>query len=397
MKVIMRKIVTVTAMILICSVLLSGCWDRREINDIAFVLGTAVDKEGSEYRTSVQVALPGELGGASGKGTNGGKGWYIESKLGKTVRLSTSAVQKSNSRELNVSTRRSLIIGEELAREGISSMLDVFTRIPQNRLLSVVAVTEGPAYKILDTDAPIEPYPSEMVRELILSYTKKPIRIVTLLDELLSEGIDVTLPIVKVDTSVPPKIGEAVTNIRIDGLAIFKGDRMVGTLKGDDAKMIILGMNQNENLEITIPSPTGEGTLEISLRHSKVKLVPMIQGDDVTMRVNIQLVGTVIESASDFSPTSNMGMRQLEESTQKKVQSDLTKALAVLQDQYQSDSLGFGQTIQHKKPKDWDRLKSRWPDIYPHVKVEIAVDMHLETVGQALEPMGLPEEEIIHD
>jgi len=393
----MRKILTVTAMILMCPVFLTGCWDRREINDIAFVLGTAVDKEGSAYRTSVQVALPGELGGASGKGTNGGKGWYIESKLGETVRLSTSAVQKSNSRELNVSTRRSLIIGEKLAQEGIASMLDVFTRIPQNRLLSVVAVTEGPAYKILDTDASIEPYPAEMVRELILSYTKNPIRIVTLLDELLSEGIDVTLPIVKVDPSVPSKIGEIVKNISIDGIAIFKGDRMVGTLKGDLAKIIILGMNQNKNLEMTIPSPVGEGTLEILFRHSHVKLVPKIQGNDVTMQVNMQLVGTVTESASDFSPTSDMGMRKLEESVEKKVQSDLTKALAVLQNQYHSDSLGFGQTIQHKKPKDWYRLKNRWQDIYPHVKVEIAVDMHLETVGQALEPMGLPEEEVIHD
>ncbi|WP_169810081.1 Ger(x)C family spore germination protein [Paenibacillus antarcticus] len=393
----MRKILTITAMILMCPVFLTGCWDRREINDIAFVLGTAVDKEGSAYRTSVQVALPGELGGASGKGVSGGKGWYIESALGKTIRLSTSAVQRSNSRELNASTRRSLIIGEELAREGISSMLDIFTRVPQNRLLSVVAVTEGPAYEILNTDALIEPYPSEMVRELILSYTKNPIRIVTLLDELLSEGLDVILPIIKVDPSVPPKVGEVVKNISIDGLAIFKGDQMVGTLKGDLARIIILGMNQNKSIEMTIPAPMGEGTLEILFRHSHVKLVPKIQGDDVTMQVNMQLVGTVTESASDFSPTSNMGMRKLEESVQEKVKSDLTKALAVLQNQYHADSLGFGQTIQRKKPKDWDRLKSRWQDIYPHVKVEIAVDMHLETVGQALEPMGLPEEEVIHD
>lgn len=311
--------------------------------------------------------------------------------------MSTLEAQRSNSRELNVSTRRSLIIGEALAREGISSILDVFTRTPQNRLLSIVAVTEGPAYKILDTDAPIESFPTEMVRELILNYTKTPITIRLLLNDLLSEGIDLTLPIIRVDSSVPPKIGEAVKNVRINGLAIFKGDHMVGNLKGDMAKIIILSKNQNKNLEMTIPAPMGEGTLDISFRQSNVKLVPIIHGDEVTMQVHIKVVGTVVEAASDFTPSSDLGMRKIQDSVEEKVQSDLTKALTILQGQYQSDSLGFGRAIHYQKPKDWDRLKSRWRDIYPHVKAEIAVDMHLETVGQALEPMGLPEKEIIHD
>lgn len=393
----MRKIYTVTVMLLICPIFLSGCWDRKEINDLAFVLGTAVDKEGSEYRTSAQIALPGELGGPGGKGTTGGKGWYIESKSGKTIRLSTLESQKSTSREFNVSTRRSLIIGEALAREGIASILDVFTRTPQNRFLSVVAVTEGPAYKILDTDAPIESFPSEMVRELVLSYTKTPITIRLLLNDLLSEGIDLTLPIINVDLSVPPNVGEPVKNVRVNGLAIFKGDRMVGTLKGDMSKVIVLGMNQNKNLEMTIPSPMGEGMLTVSFRQSNVKLVPVIHGEEITMKIQIKLVGTVVEAVSEFTPSSDMGMYKIQESVEEKVQKDLTKAITILQGEYQSDTLGFGRAIHQQKPKDWDRLKSRWQDTYPHVKTEIAVDMHLETVGQNLEPMGLPEEEIVHD
>ncbi len=393
----MKKIFSVTAMLLICPVFLSGCWDRKEINDLAFVLGTAVDKEGSEYRTSVQIALPGELGGPGGKGSTDGKGWYVESKTGKTIRLSTLESQRSTSREFNVSSRRSLIIGDALAREGIGSILDVFTRTPQNRLLSVVAVAEGPAYKILDTDAPLESFPAEMVRELVLSFTRTPITIRLLLNDLLSEGIDLTLPIIKVDSSVAPKVGEAVKNVKLNGLAIFKGDRMVGSLKDEMAKIIIIAMNQNKNLGTTIPAPMGEGALNVSFSQSNVKLVPVIHGDEVIMKINIKLVGTVSEAVSEFTPSSNMGMLKIQQSVEEKVQSDLTKAMKIVQGEYQADSLGFGQAIHHQKPKDWDRLKSRWQDIYPHVQTEIAVNMHLETVGQALEPMGLPEKEIIHD
>lgn len=393
----MKKIFSVTAMLLICPVFLSGCWDRKEINDLAFVLGTAVDKEGSEYRTSVQIALPGELGGPGGKGSTDGKGWYVESKTGKTIRLSTLESQRSTSREFNVSSRRSLIIGDALAREGIGSILDVFTRTPQNRLLSVVAVAEGPAYKILDTDAPLESFPTEMVRELVLSFTRTPITIRLLLNDLLSEGVDPTLPIIKVDSSVPPKVGKAVKNVKLHGLAILKGDRMVGSLNDEMAKIVIIAMNQNKNLGTTIPAPLGEGTLTVSFTQSNVKLVPVIHGDEVVMKINIKLVGTVSEAVSEFTPSSNMGMLKIQQSVEEKVQSDLIKAMKILQGEYQADSLGFGRAIHHQKPKDWDRLKSRWQDIYPHVQTEIAVNMHLETVGQALEPMGLPEKEIIHD
>ncbi|MEC0092433.1 Ger(x)C family spore germination protein [Paenibacillus macquariensis] len=391
-----KRIVTLTAMVLVCPIFLSGCWDRKEINDIAFVLGTAIDKEGSKYRTSVQIAVPRDLGGSSGK-SGGGKGWYIESKLGKTIRLSSQEIQSNNSRTVNFSNRRSLIIGEELAREGISTIMDVFTRTPQNRLLPMVAVTEGFAYKILDTDASIEQFPTEMVRELILNFTKEPISIKTVLTALLSEGIDPVLPILKVDESVPPKVGEPLKNVRIAGLAIFKGDRMVGTLKGDMVKIMTLSMNQNKNLEMSIPAPEGEGDLVFLFKKNHARFVPVIHGDNVTMKVLMHMEGAIVENASNFSPSNEVGMGKLEKSLEDKMHKDITKMLDIVQHQYQADSVGFGEIIHQQKPKDWDRLSSRWKDIYPHVKVEIETDVQLKTVGQALQPMGLRQEEIIHD
>mgnify|MGYP002066972140 CR=1 FL=1 len=391
-----KKIVTVTAIVLICPVFLSGCWDRKEINDIAFILGTAVDKEGSKYRMSVQIAVPRELGGSSGK-SGGGKGWYIESKLGKTVRLSSLEIQRNNSRTINFSNRRSLIVGDELAREGISPIMDVFTRTLQNRLQSMMAVTEGSAYKILDTDAPIEQFPTEMVRELIMNFTKEAISIKSVLNALLSDGIDPVLPLLKVDDSVPSKVGEPMKNVRIVGLAIFKGDRMVGTLKGDLVKIMILSMNQNRNTEMSIPAPEGEGDLVFLFKESNARFVPTIRGDDVTMKFHIRMKGSLVENASNFSPTNEVGMRKLEKLLGDKVRKDLTEVLDILQNEYHADSLGFGEIIHQHKPKEWDRLSSRWKDIYPHVKVEIETDVQLKTVGQALKPMGLPQEEIIHD
>ncbi|HEY2494581.1 MAG TPA: Ger(x)C family spore germination protein [Paenibacillus sp.] len=393
----MRKMWIVTGMLLVCPIFVSGCWDRKEINDIAFVVGTAVDKEGAEYRTSVQIALPSELGGAGGKGAGEGKGWYLESKLGKTVGLANLEDQRGNSRTLNYSHRRSLLIGEDMAREGIASMMDASMRIPQNRLLSMVAVTEGPAYNVLNSDAPMEQFPIEMVRELIVNNTKKPITIKDLLNDLLSEGIDPVLPIFKVGDSVPPKVGKPQKNIEIDGLAVFKGDRMVGTLKKDMATVTTIAMNQNKNLEMKIPAPKGTGILLVGFSENDVKMTPNIQGDNVKMTIHIHMRGRVTENASNYSPSEDIAMNELGQVTEEQITQDLTKALAIIQQQYHADILGFGQSIHHKKPKEWKRLKDRWDDLYPLVKVEIKADVLIETEGQVLEPIGIPAEEIVHD
>ncbi|AJS60458.1 Ger(x)C family spore germination protein [Paenibacillus sp. IHBB 10380] len=394
----MKKVWIVTSMLLVCPIFVSGCWDRKEINDIAFVVGTAIDKEESEYRTSVQIALPSELGGAGGKGApGGGKGWYMESELGKTVRLANLEDQRGNSRTLNYSHRRSLLIGEDMAREGIASMMDASMRIPQHRLLSMVAVTEGPAYIVLNSEAPMEQFPTEMVRELIVSYTKKPITFKDLLNDLLSEGIDPVLPIFKVKDSIPPKVGKPQKSIEIDGLAVFKGDRMVGTLKKDMASVTTIAMNKNKNLEIKIPAPKGTGILMVRFSENNVTMIPNIQGDKVTMTINIHMRGRVTENASNYSPSEDKAMNELGQVTEEKITQDLTKALAIIQQQYQADILGFGQMIYHKKPKDWERLKGRWDDLYPLVKVEIKADVLIETEGQVLEPIGISTEEIVHD
>src|SRR5690606_41119568 len=57
-------------------ILLTGCWDRQEINDVAFVLGKAIDREKDGYRVSVVIPLPGNMGGPSGGSGSGGKKPY---------------------------------------------------------------------------------------------------------------------------------------------------------------------------------------------------------------------------------------------------------------------------------------------------------------------------------
>ncbi|GJM83562.1 hypothetical protein HMSSN139_60580 [Paenibacillus sp. HMSSN-139] len=52
-----------TLAVLLPSLGLTGCWDRIEVNDVAFVLATSTDMEQGQVRSTAQIALPSSLGG----------------------------------------------------------------------------------------------------------------------------------------------------------------------------------------------------------------------------------------------------------------------------------------------------------------------------------------------
>ncbi|MCJ8012849.1 Ger(x)C family spore germination protein [Paenibacillus sp. KQZ6P-2] len=393
-----------TGLLLLCSSIgLSGCWDRTEINDVAFVIGTSVDKEKNLYRSTLQIALPGNLGGSGsqggGGGTSGDKKYYLESKTGITLRKSFLEVQEGNSRKISFSHRRTLLIGEEVAKEGISSMLDQFARIPQNRLSSLVAVTEGPAYMILDAQAPMEQFPSEMIRKLMNQFTKRPVTLKYLTNDLLTDGIDVSLPYFSLQEAVPEGLTETKTkkNIQITGLALFKGDKLVGVLKGKEVRMINLAMNQATSPDILVPGPDGRGYVTIKLTENVVTLRPVIRGDDITMNMRILAKGSVIENDSDYSLDSERTMHKLEQNASKEIIQQIHSGLHLLQDKYHSDVLGFGRTIQEKDPPAWERFKDRWEKLYPTVKVVIDTELHVENIGAVDKPFGRKDEVLKHD
>ncbi|SDN66931.1 spore germination protein KC [Paenibacillus sp. yr247] len=52
-------------------VLLSaGCWNRRELNELAIAGAIGIDKAGNQIRLSVQVMNPGEIAVKKGGGGN---------------------------------------------------------------------------------------------------------------------------------------------------------------------------------------------------------------------------------------------------------------------------------------------------------------------------------------
>ncbi|MCW3794117.1 Ger(x)C family spore germination protein [Paenibacillus sp. LS1] len=395
-----RKIRAVL-MLLLCTLFIAGCWDRKEINDIAFVIGIAIDKEGENYRSSLQIALPGQSGASGstggGGGTSGDKSWFMLSNTAKTLRGTTLEGQKALSRKIYYAHRRTMLIGEDLARDGVASMLDLFTRYPLNRFSALPVVTKGEAYAVMDTDAPIEKFPSEMVRELCFLNMRNPRSLKTFIDSILSDGVDPFLPVASKVENVPKNWKDAKTNIKLDGLAVFKKDKLVGMIDKAPADALILAMGEANAPEVMVKAPRGEGDIFIKLNENNSSLHPTVKDDKVTVTVQLYAKGVVVDNESNYGDLREKEILELNDAIHKKIKEDIVEGVRLIQQKYHADILGIGRSIHQHLPKEWDKMKDRWDDIYPDVEVNVIPHVIIENVGVVNKPIGVVEEDIVHD
>ncbi|MFE6074467.1 Ger(x)C family spore germination protein [Paenibacillus sp. NPDC057886] len=389
------------AIMLLCTIFISGCWDRKEINDIAFVIGLAIDKEKDNYRTSLQIALPGQSGSSGSKGggggTSGDKSWFMLSNTAKTLRGTSIEGQKSLSRELYYAHRRTMLIGEELAREGVAPMLDLLTRFPLNRFSALPVVTKGSAYKVLDTDAPIEKFPSEMVRELCFLNMRRPRSLKTFTDAILSEGVDPFLPVASTVDNVPSNWKDVKTNIKLNGLAIFKKDRLIGMIEKAPADALILAMGEANEPEVMVKAPRGKGDFFIKLNENNSSLHPHIDNGKVSVTIRLYAKGVMVDNESNYGNLRDQEIKNMNQDLHQKIQDDIKEGIRLIQKEYPADILGLGRSIHQQLPKEWAKIKDRWDDIYPDVKVKVEPHIIIENVGVINKPFGVPEEDIVHD
>ena len=143
-----------TFVLLILCLLLSGCWDRRELNEISITLAMAIDKVEDEYQLTVQVVVPSEVSMQTGTGRS--TVTLFQSK-GETVYEAIRKLTIDSPRKVYPGHLQMLVIGEELAREGISESLELLSRDWELRSdFYVVVARDVTAAEILNVSTTLE-------------------------------------------------------------------------------------------------------------------------------------------------------------------------------------------------------------------------------------------------
>ncbi|WP_219838306.1 Ger(x)C family spore germination protein [Paenibacillus sp. R14(2021)] len=383
---------------LLCSVwMISGCWDRTEINDLAFISGTSFDltDTGECCLLSVQIAIPSSSqGGLGGGGSGQQEKFFVLSAVGKNTSDAFQKIQMKSSRRLFTSHRSVIFIGESFGRHGINEVLDVFTHDPRQRLRTYIMVVKGgEGREILQTKYPFEQLPIEAVKEMEGLGTELAVTLRDFFITAASEGIS---PVMGVIEAKDYSGGNQEKNkiFKLAGSALFKDFKIIGFLDSKQTNGFAWATNRKKSGEIDASLPNGNGNVGMQLNHAKRTITSRIIGDKIQVKIQLQGEGSLLENNTDLNINRPNNLKLVKQALEKSVETEVREVVADLQKRYKVDAIGFGQEIFRDHPKQWKALKEQWDLKYPQVDLAIGVKLNISGSGMSGTPLQLKEKEI---
>lgn len=118
----MKPFLTFIILLVFITPLLSGCWNSRELNELSITSGLGIDKVDGKYVFTTQIINPSEV--AKERAPKRTVVTTLAEK-GDTLFEAWRKMTKKSATKMYFSHVRVLIIGEDLAKEGVSKILDV--------------------------------------------------------------------------------------------------------------------------------------------------------------------------------------------------------------------------------------------------------------------------------
>ncbi|MCX7568850.1 Ger(x)C family spore germination protein [Tumebacillus sp. DT12] len=383
---------------LLSGVLLSGCWDREEINDIALSMGGGIDWTEDEKLLGTSLfAIPSKVGvgpssGGGGGGEGGGKkNFFVQTSTGENINDVFQKQQTKLSRRVFTSHRRVLVLGDRLAKHGIKNILDYYGRDPTTRLRTFVVVAkDSEAQEILKLRYPIERDPSEAIREIeqLISGTQ-----VTIRDLMLSVSSEGACPIMAAIEPVTVG-GSKEKTLKLSGTAVFKDDKLAGYLDAKETIGLQCLTNKLKNASLMATLPGKQGNLNVVGLDMKRKLKFTYQGDQVHIQVDLKGNGIINENNTNLDLSNPKNIQIMQNAVQKTLQKHIQQAIDKAQQDFQADMFGFGDEIHRYDPKRWKAMKDRWDEIFPKSTITCAIQVKITRFGMSGPPLQLQEQEV---
>lgn len=394
-----RRIVHLIGIIFI-SLLLSGCWDKREINDLAIATAISIDKKDDEYHVAAQVVLPTEL---SMKGGMGSSPVTLYEASGKSVNEAIRKLTQVSPRIIYLGHLRVVVISEELAKEGIATTVDFLSRGWELRSDFYMIVSKGrDAKEILNVQTSLEQIPSNELYNILhtseANYSSTvAVNFFELKTNLERDGKEGVLT--GVEILGDPKKGSSKQNvemiipdakIKFKELAVFKKDKLVGWLDEQESRGFNEATNQVKSTIGLVSCPDGgEVSIHTKKYNSKIKSKTTSNNPEIEIKVNI--VANLGEVSCDIDLTKEKTIEMLQKEYEKVVKNDIQETIKVVQQKYQSDIFGFGAAIYKSNPQQWKKVKDNWDEIFAELPVSVEVKVQISHFGSVLNPIDKKE------
>ncbi|MFD2444551.1 Ger(x)C family spore germination protein [Bacillus sp. CGMCC 1.16607] len=374
--------------------LLTGCWDSLEINDAAIITGIAIEKgENALYKMTVSTVNATELSKSSATGNTPSTTFSLE---GDSISELSNKMNIGLTRKNIYSHTRILVISEKIAKEGMLEFLDFLERSGEFRNDFNIMVSKGvKASDILKVAYPLQKDPSLKLHKQAQSFLDywggdPKVRLTDFITALVVEGRHPVAAVVTIKGDA--KKGQSVENnkmldldamVIMDGMAVFNNDKLVGMMSVEDVRSY-LWTEDLKSTSLSVPcGKLDDKTLynDIRIISTSTKKVTKYKSGRAELIIKVtgeaDLVGTHCKEALDKPETFD----KYEKQTNRFIESEIEGTIRKVQEEYNVDIFGFGESLNRSNHKVFQKIKSDWDQYFSNADVKVESTIYIRRSG----------------
>ena len=374
-------------LVIILTLFLTGCYDQKELNNIAILSATEINKVNNEYIVSAEIVNPQ----SPEKQTHIEAPFIIYEGHGKTIQEAYRMIKLSSSRYLYPDHLQVIIINEKIAKEDINQILDFYLRDPSIRTEFNVLI--GKDDSILNITTPIDGISSTSIVETLKTSNRYlGVSNLITLNELtimsLNPNTEIILPSIEItkQTKNEDKL-ENTEDTKVDsmyklsGLAIFKNNKLLGYLSNDESISYNIIKNNVKNSILTYEC-LPKKYLSIEMINSK----STIKTKNKEININIDIDATLNESACNIKLNDNKELNELENKIESYLNKKISNNINNIRNKYNSDVFGFLDEIYKHDYKTYTQIKDNWyTQTYKNIPINIKSNINIVGIGNVME------------
>ncbi|HTG69146.1 MAG TPA: Ger(x)C family spore germination protein [Candidatus Udaeobacter sp.] len=398
----MKHRLFIIVFMLLSAVLVSGCWDRSELQDLNLVSAIGIDAGGDDvenrYLVTVQIVNVGKIAAQGQGGKTEGTPVTIFSDTGSTIGEAFRKISPKTPNQLFFPHVQLMMIGEELARnKGIQDLFDWLERDSQFRnLFPILIVRNNTAKNALQITTSLEAIPSANIVSRLKTQKENwgeyaNIRADQVIQQLGGEGVYIS----GIQITGDPEKGNSLKNVNqispqtameIKGLAIFKKGKLIRWLNGKEARGTLRINNELSTTIVNLNCEKKKMGIAVDVSGSKAKIVAEIKNDKPIFHIRVRSEGHISEVHCPIDLSKHKTIEMLQEQLAKEIKEEIMMSIKAAQEQ-NNDIFRFGEYINRVDQKLWKKMKKEWnEEIFPETEVNVNVKALIRRTGLKTKP-----------
>lgn len=354
--------------ILIIPLIFSGCFGYEPIEKLGTVVGIGNDlNEEKKHQYSVTFEM------LVFNGNNEIDSIVLEGKS-ETIYTTLNERQTIVNKKLFTGEEQVYLFSENRARAGIKDLIDSFLRNSERNYGSLVAVSKQSTKEIFSLKTPLALSSSENLQGLLEFSHKanffqiRPNLFNLILRRYTMEGRKIVIPYIEIIEN----------NLQITGLALFKGEKMVEKVSLEEAKLINLLTVNNGMGFLSILSDNPEEYMDFDGK-SKLKVKVSKEDENLKYDIYVNLRGILTVNSLAEKEKSLADKEKVGEMFAEKLEKELTKEVAKMQNEYKTDWLDLGRyaVAKYGRGKGYDSDEN-----FCNAKINVHVKVKIDSSGE---------------